>query len=81
MEMKPIALDINASCAGANKSYGALITQDHIQDVTQAGDYLEAYRSEIVQNFLALALYDCTKLVFDDINRRLIDGAAPHSPN
>lgn len=81
MKMKPIALDINVVCAGAHKNYGALVTQDHIQDVVNNGEYLESHRIEITQDFMALALYDTAKLVFNDIQRRLVDGAAPNSPN
>jgi hypothetical protein len=81
MEMKPIALDVNVVCAGAHKSYGSLITQEHILDVTNGKEYLENNRALIVQDFLALALYDCSKLIFDDIKRRLFDGATPNSPN
>jgi hypothetical protein len=81
MDMKPIALDINVSCASANKNYGAFVTQENILDVIENGDYIEKNRTSIVTNFLALALYDVQKMIFDDINRRLFDGSTPNSPN
>jgi hypothetical protein len=79
--MKPIALDVSASCAGASKNYGSFVEQAHIQDVMDHAEYFEANRGPIVQNFLALALYDCTKIVFEEIQKRYIDGATPHTPN
>lgn len=81
MKMKPVSLDINVECAGARKSYGALIDEEHILDVTRNGEYLEANRGAITQNFMALALYDCSKLIFDDIKGKITDGETPITHN
>jgi len=79
--MKMVTLDINVEISNAKKNYGCMVDETHILDVTQNAEYLEAHRNEIMQQFAALALYDCSQLIFADIQRRLADGQAPITTN
>lgn len=81
MEIKPVTLTVTANCSGANVSYNCIATQENIADVVFNSDYLVSNREEIVQQFFALALYDCSKLIFDNTIQRLQDGESPTSPN
>ena len=78
--MKAIAMNINVECAAARKNYDTLIDQDHIQDVIEHSEYIEKNREAIIQNFMALALLDCTNLIATELGG-LLNGSAEITHN
>lgn len=79
--MKPRTLDINATFDIAQKNYGVLIQAENIQDVIDNSNFLEAMREQIVQNFIALVLLDCSKLIANDVERIINNGNAQITEN
>lgn len=72
--IKPLSLNVTAQCSGVQVSYNCIAAQENIADVVFNSMYLEQNREEILQQFLALALYDCSVIIMNDIKRRLHDG-------
>ena len=76
--MKPITMEVKVQLAEANMNYSVIVQEENIQDVISNSNYLEENRKLIVDDFLALALYDCSKLIFQDIIQK-VSNAAPHT--